>query len=190
MPRAVLGVQAEAGHPDFPGCALGYHARVLSTPAPLCLISVALALGALHCTPPPAPPSTPVDDGHHAARPTMSDVAEPTRLPGGSSDGVTCEEARDAHPDEVGIGARHSEGPEPPDNEFSEPLSKGTYLDECEVGEQTKVSVCAAVMDGKAAGVTVATSPSDAEKEKCVAGKIRGIGFPSHPRLRVVRTSF
>lgn len=156
----------------------------------LTLISAALALGALHCTPPPSPPVTPANEEPRAARPTMSDVAEPARLPGGSSDGVTCEEARDAHPDEVGIGAKSSDGPEPPDSQFSEPLAKGTYLDECGVAEQTKVSVCAAVMDGKAVGVTVATSPSDAEKERCVAARIRGIAFPGHPRLRVVRTSF
>src|SRR5262249_54481261 len=123
-------------------------------------------------------------------RPALPATAEPTRLPGGSSDGVTCEEARDSHPDEIGIGAKSAEGPEPADDQFSQPLARGTYLNECDVPEQMHVSVCAAVMAGKAVGVTVATSPADPEKEKCVSGRIREIPFPSHSRLRVVRTSF
>jgi hypothetical protein len=69
-------------------------------------------------------------------------------------------------------------------------LAHGTYLNECEVAEDAHVSVCAAVMEGKAVGVTVAMSPSDPDKERCVAGRIRDITFPAHTSLRVVRTSF
>ena len=72
----------------------------------------------------------------------------------------------------------------------SETLGNGTYLNDCQVSEETHVSVCAAVMDGKAVGVTVATSPPDPEKERCVSGRVRTLEFPSNPRLRVVRTSF
>src|SRR5262245_60690804 len=123
-----------------------------------------------------APEPTPAAPGATHPRlprpPAAADAPEPVRRGGGSSDGVTCEEARDAHPDEVGIGAKKSDGPEPSDDQFSGPLAKGSYLNDCEVPESTKVSVCAAIVDGKAAGVTVATDPSDPDKEKCVSGKI------------------
>ena len=102
---------------------------------------------------------------------------------------VTGEEARDNHPDEIGIGAKHPDGPEAPDSELSKPLGNGTYLNDCQVSEETHVSVCAAVMDGKAVGVKVATSPPDPEKERCVSGRVRTLEFPSNPRLRVVRTA-
>ncbi len=156
----------------------------------LTALCAAAALGLLHCGSAPEPaPAAPTAE-LRPPLPAIPDKVEPTRLPGGSSDGTTCEEARDSHPDEVGIGAKRADGPEPADDQFSGPLSRGTYLDECEVAEQTRVSVCAAIVDGKAVGVTVATSPSDPDKERCVSGKVREIPFPSHPRLRVVRTSF
>lgn len=158
----------------------------------LALVAAAAALlPCLSCgaapEPPPAPPAATM-----SRAPSAPDATPPEapRLGGGSSDGTTCEEARDAHPDEIGIGAKRADGPEPSDAQFSEPLARGTYLSDCEVPEKTRVDVCAAITGGKAVGVTVATSPGDPGKEKCVAGKVREIPFPSHPRLRVVRTSF
>src|SRR5262245_21569197 len=106
---------------------------------------VVVALAAVGCGAPPASsPTTPAGVGP-ARRAGPVDDSAPTAFGGGSSDGTTCEEARDAHPDEVGIGTKRGDGPEPPDDQFSGPLSRGTYLDECEVGAQTRVSVCAAI---------------------------------------------
>jgi hypothetical protein len=154
------------------------------------LVCALSALNPLGCgSAPTATPAAAEPEAPRASRGAPATDA-PTPLGGGSSDGTTCEEARDSHPDEVGIGARQQDGPEPSDAQFSGPLSHGTYLDDCEVTSDTRVSVCAAITQGKAVGVTVATSPSDPDKEKCVAARVRDIAFPSHPRLRVVRTSF
>jgi eukaryotic-like serine/threonine-protein kinase len=154
-------------------------------------VCAALLSSLVQCGSPPEPvhgaaPSAELPRAHARA----PAAAEPARLGEGSSDGTTCEEARDSHPDEVGPGAKQNQGAELPDDQLSGPLSRGSYLNDCEVPEHTRVNVCAAIADGKAVGVTVATSPSDPEKERCVSGKIREIPFPSHPRLRVVRTSF
>ncbi len=53
------------------------------------------------------------------------------------------------------------------------------------------VNVCAAVPNGHAVGVTVSTSPSNPGIASCIAGhRVRGLPFPSHPRLDVARTTF
>src|SRR5262245_18214952 len=128
----------------------------------------ALAFGMLQCGSGPEPPPSKPTARPPGARAGAQDAPTASAFGAESWDGVTCEAARDAHPDEVGVGAKRVEGPEPSDAQYSAPLATGTYLDECEVPQQTRVTVCAAILDGKAVGVTVATSPEDGEKERCV----------------------
>jgi hypothetical protein len=52
------------------------------------------------------------------------------------------------------------------------------------------ITVCAAIQNGRAVGVTVSTRPSDPKVAGCIAGAIRGLSFPSHPRLDVTTTTF
>jgi hypothetical protein len=52
------------------------------------------------------------------------------------------------------------------------------------------VRICAAVQDGRAVGVTVSTDPPSGAMNRCVAGAVRGLGFPSHPRMDVTTTTF
>ncbi|MBN2191460.1 MAG: hypothetical protein JW751_01485 [Polyangiaceae bacterium] len=69
-------------------------------------------------------------------------------------------------------------------------LNRGTYLNACGVPSSMSVSICAAVQNGRAVGVSVSTSPSNPRIANCIAGQIRAISFPSHPRLDVTRTTF
>jgi hypothetical protein len=69
-------------------------------------------------------------------------------------------------------------------------LNKGSYLNSCGVPSNMTVNVCAAVQNGHAVGVTVSTSPSNPGIASCIAGRVRGLPFPSHPRLDVARTTF
>lgn len=151
---------------------------------------VLAALGVLSCGADAAPQSRTAEATSAPRAALAPDDSPRAALSGGSSDGTTCEEARDAHPDEVGPGAARHDQPEPPDHQFSGPLSHGSYLEACSVPADTRIEVCAAIAEGKALGVTVATRPADVDKEKCIAGRVREISFPSHPRLRVVRASF
>ena len=52
------------------------------------------------------------------------------------------------------------------------------------------VTICAAVQNGHAVGVTVRTDPKDGKTSSCIAGQIRALSFPSHPRLEVTTTTF
>lgn len=69
-------------------------------------------------------------------------------------------------------------------------LNRGSYLNACGVPSSMSVHICAAVQNGRAVGVTVTTKPSNPGIASCVAGRIRSITFPSHPRLDVTRTTF
>jgi hypothetical protein len=52
------------------------------------------------------------------------------------------------------------------------------------------LNICAAVQNGRAVGVTVVASPRSRGVESCVAAGVRGLSFPSHPKLDVTRTRF
>ena len=69
-------------------------------------------------------------------------------------------------------------------------LNRGSYFAHCGVPDHVAVHICAAVQNGRAVGVTVRTKPSDRGLERCVAAAVRGLAFPSHPRMDVTRTTF
>ena len=107
---------------------------------------------------------------------------------GGSSDGTTCEQARDQYVEEMNL-----QGPKTADlkaEDFAAVLNSGTYLTACSVPDTSKVRVCAAVQNGRAVGVTVAVDPPNPETEVCVAGQVRLLSFPVHPKLDVVNVKF
>jgi hypothetical protein len=53
-----------------------------------------------------------------------------------------------------------------------------------------EINICAAVQNGRAVGVTVVTKPRNPGVASCIAGGVRGLSFPSHPKLDVTRTAF
>jgi hypothetical protein len=100
--------------------------------------------------------------------------------------GMSCEGARAKYIEDYDKSA-------PPDlsaGAYGNVLNKGTYLNACGVPSNMSVNVCAAVQNGRAVGVTVTTNPPNKGIASCVAGAVRGLSFPSHPRLDVTNTSF
>jgi len=100
--------------------------------------------------------------------------------------GMSCEAARAKYIEDYSKGA-------PPDltaGAFGRVLNNGSYLNACGVPSSTQVSVCAAIQNGRAVGVTVTTTPSDPKLNSCIAGQVRGLSFPAHPRLDVTTTNF
>ena len=121
--------------------------------------------------------------------------AETTRGPApaapsgkGSSDGTTCEQARDAYVEEVNVGARGQSDLSADD--FAAVLNKGTYLEPCAVPSASKLRICTAVQNGQAVGVTVTAEPSAPDVEICVAKEVRKLAFPSHVKMDVVNVQF
>lgn len=106
-------------------------------------------------------------------------------LPGGMS----CEAAQARYVEEYKIGGGNGK-PDLTAGHYAAVLNRGTYLNSCGVPPSMAVSICAAVQNGRAVGVTVTTKPRNGGIASCVAGQIRGMSFPAHPRLDVARTHF
>jgi hypothetical protein len=147
----------------------------------LCAACLACACGA--SAPSPAKSSSSSRQGLDSN--TAPSGPRPT---GGSSDGLTCEEVRDKNVEEVAIGA--ATGPDLSEKELGAVLNDGKFLAACQVPNDTKVNVCAAVKNGEVLGVTIATLPSDPDLEQCIAKQVRALSFPSNPKLDVVRTEY
>ena len=81
----------------------------------------------------------------------------------------------------------------PPDlgaADFGNVLNRGGYLNACGVPSNMSVSICVAVQNGVAVGVSVATKPSNPGIANCVSAQVRALSFPAHPRMDVANTTF
>jgi hypothetical protein len=117
-----------------------------------------------------------------------------TRPAGGGSypvvsGGGSCESAVARYNEEYKIGGGTG-APDLTAGAYGNVLNRGSYLNACGVPSNMSVNICAAVQNGRAIGVSVSTSPSNPGIAGCVAQQVRGISFPSHPRLDVARTTF
>ncbi|MCC6552283.1 MAG: hypothetical protein IT372_04575 [Polyangiaceae bacterium] len=135
-----------------------------------------------------------VDAGLAGAKPGAPGAAGGGARPGGGSypvlgGGMSCEAAQARYVEEYKMGGAET----PPDltaGAYGAVLNRGSYLNACGVPSNMAVNICAAVQNGRAVGVSVSTDPPNAGIASCVAGQVRGIAFPAHPRLDVTRTTF
>lgn len=105
------------------------------------------------------------------------------------SSGQSCEAAMDAYNEEKVIGAKGGQV-DITAGQYGRVLNGGGYFSHCGVPNSMSVSICAAVQNGRAVGVTVSTQPHDPKKVSCITGAVRGLSFPSHAKLDVTRTRF
>jgi hypothetical protein len=106
-----------------------------------------------------------------------------------SGGGTSCEAAIGAYRESIRMGDRST----PPDitqARYAAVLDNGSYFQHCGVPESTAIRICAAVQKGRAVGVTVSTVPASASQQRCIANAVRGLSFPSHPRMDVTTTVF
>jgi len=102
--------------------------------------------------------------------------------------GQSCEAAMDAYNEEKSMGEQGQA--DITAGQYGRVLNGGGYFSHCGVSLRMTVNICAAVQNGRAVGVTVSTQPNDPKKEGCIASAVRGLSFPSHPKLDVTRTRF
>lgn len=104
------------------------------------------------------------------------------------SGGQSCEAAMDAYNETKVIGQQGQA--DITAGQYGRLLNSGSYFGHCGVPSSMAVSICAAVQNGRAVGVTVRTTPNDRKKASCITSSVRRLSFPSHPKLDVTRTSF
>jgi hypothetical protein len=103
--------------------------------------------------------------------------------------GMSCETAQSAYVEEMNVGGPRGQA-DITAGQYGAVLNRGSYFGHCGVPESMGLSICAAVQNGRAVGVTIISKPRDRRVESCVAAAVRGISFPSHPKLDVTRTQF
>jgi len=101
--------------------------------------------------------------------------------------GMSCEQAMDTYVTELKMSGNQ---PDLTAGAFGKVLNNGSYVIGCGAPDSMTINICAAVQNGRAVGVTVTTDPPDSRIANCIAGAVRGMGFPSHPNLDVTRTVF
>lgn len=103
--------------------------------------------------------------------------------------GMSCEAARAKYVEEINLGGGNGAA-DLTSGQFGSVLNNGSYVTACGTPASMKVRVCAAVQNGRAVGVTVTTDPPNAGVASCIAGRVRGLGFPSNPKLDIATTVF
>lgn len=105
--------------------------------------------------------------------------------------GISCEAAQAAYTEEWNLAQGGRKVPaDLTAGAYGSVLNNGSYLSACGVPSNMSVSVCVAVQNGHAVGVSITTNPRNGGIANCIAGRVRGLHFPSHPRLDVTRTTF
>ena len=101
--------------------------------------------------------------------------------------GMSCEQAMDTYSTELKMAGNK---PDITAGAYGSVLNNGGYVISCGAPMSMTVNICAAIQNGRAVGVSVSTDPPNPGIASCIAGRIRGMGFPSHPALDVTRTVF
>jgi hypothetical protein len=103
--------------------------------------------------------------------------------------GQSCESAQAAYVEEMSMGGPKGQA-DLTAGQYGAVLNRGSYFAHCGVPDSMGINICAAVQNGRAVGVTVSTKPRDPRIQSCIAAGVRGLSFPSNPKLDVSRTTF
>jgi hypothetical protein len=109
----------------------------------------------------------------------------PPAPPPHTGGGKSCEQAVDEY-----VAGGSSKGESTSVGTYGAILNRGTYFKHCSVPDSTKIEICAAVLDGRAVGVTVRTNPADPTPADCIAKAVVALSFPKNSRMDVTKTSF
>ena len=108
---------------------------------------------------------------------------------GGFPSGMSYEQALNSNNQEVTIGAGAS-GPDLTDSQLAAPLKNGGFISACGAPNSMKVEVRVAIKMGHAIGVTVVTDPPNQGVASCIDHAVRGIGWPSSPKMDSFKTNY
>jgi hypothetical protein len=107
---------------------------------------------------------------------------------GGGGGGMSYEQALASNVQEVAIGAKS--GPDLSDAQLSAPMRNASFIGGCGAPESMKVTVRVAIKNGRAVGVSVYPNPPDARVASCIAGHVRGLSWPSNPKMDSFTTNY
>lgn len=97
-----------------------------------------------------------------------------------------CQRAFDASVQHIGDGAATRDATSA---DYTRVLSR-LDVGGCRPSSKQQIEVCVAISGGRAAGITVHTTPSAPALGECVVGKVRRLGFPTSGGTDLVRTQY
>jgi hypothetical protein len=102
--------------------------------------------------------------------------------------GPTYEAAIGSNVQDVTIGK--SAGADLTDPQLAGPMRSGSFVGECGAPDSMKVTVKVAIKTGRAAGVSVSTSPPDPDIAGCIDRYVRTFTWPSSPKMDSFTTTY
>jgi hypothetical protein len=124
---------------------------------------------------------TPNDDDDSA-----DDFVPPFR--GRGPAGPTYESALASNRQEINIGGKQT--PDLTDAQIGGPMRGGGFVGECGAPDAMKVTVKVAIKQGRAAGVSVSTSPNDPDIAGCIDRYVRTFTWPSSNKMDFSTTTY
>lgn len=107
---------------------------------------------------------------------------------GGFVGGMSYEQALASNNQEITMGAKA--GPDLTNAQLSAPMANASFISGCGAPESMKVTVRVAVKNGRAYGVSVSTNPPSSGVAACVDRHVRGLAWPSNPKMDSFTTTY
>jgi hypothetical protein len=98
-----------------------------------------------------------------------------------------CEQAHATYQETLDMAAAPA-APDVSRQAFAERLEDFDAYARCDLDQPRDISICVAVQDGKAKGITVKTQPRDARLAACIVEAVGRMRFASSPRMDLVRS--
>lgn len=102
--------------------------------------------------------------------------------------GPTYEAAIASNNQELALGGKAE--PDLTDAQLAGPMRNGGFVGECGAPDSMKVTVKVAIKQGRAAGVSVSTSPPDADVAGCIDRYVRTFSWPSSAKMDSFTTTY
>lgn len=102
--------------------------------------------------------------------------------------GPTYEAAIASNNQEIALGGKAE--PDLTDAQLSGPMHNGAFVGECGAPDSMKVTVKVAIKRGRAAGVSVFTSPPDPDIAGCIDRYVRTFSWPSSGKMDSFTTTY
>jgi len=126
------------------------------------------------------------DQGDEGNRDEGTDFQPPFR--GRGPAGPTYEAAIASNKQEIAIGGKAE--PDLTDVQLAGPMHNGAFVGECGAPDSMKVTVKVAIKLGRAAGVSVFTSPPDPDIAGCIDRYVRTFSWPSSGKMDSFTTTY
>ncbi len=108
---------------------------------------------------------------------------------GGFVGGGSYEAAIAANNEEIRMGSAPT-GPDLSNVQLSAPMANAPFISGCGAPNDMKVTVKVAIKMGRAVGVSVYTTPPNGAIAGCIAGHVRGLAWPAHPKMDSFTTTY